>query len=178
VDGSAWVSLVLLGLLAIGSVVGLFKGLIRQVVELAGMVVSFLLATLFAGWLANALARHTSLPYSPSLVIAFLLVFIAGMVAFHFLAAWIQKLVQMTFLGWFDRLCGALLGLIVGLIVTSLLLSVALELPLPREVHLSMERSSVALFVRPIAPWLFDAVFSHGERGIDYDAIFKRGGTV
>ena len=177
-DGSAWVSLVLLGLLAIGSVVGLFKGLIRQVVELAGMVVSFLLATLFAGWLANALARHTPLPYSPSLVIAFLLVFIAGMVVFHFLAAWIQKLVQMTFLGWFDRLCGALLGLIVGLIVTSLLLSVALELPLPREVHLSMERSSVALFVRPIAPWLFDAVFSHGERGIDYDAIFKRGGTV
>jgi hypothetical protein len=34
------------------------------------------------------------------------------------------------------------------------------------------------LFVRPIAPWLFDFVFSHGPRGVDYRSIFKRGGPI
>lgn len=177
-EASAIVSAVLLVILAAGAIAGLTKGLIRQVVELVGLIGSFFIAIFFAGWLAALMQEHMSLSYSPSLVIAFLVLFITGLVAFHFLAMSIQKLIRMTFLGWVDRLCGAALGLIIGMLTASLLISVTLELPVSREVRRTIERSSVCMFVRPMAPWLFDFVFSHGERGVNYRSIFKRGGPV
>ena len=75
--------------------------LVRQVLELGGLIASFMLAILFSGWLAETLQEHTSLPYSPSLIISFVVLFIAGLVAIHFIATAVQKLVRMMFLGWF-----------------------------------------------------------------------------
>ena len=177
-EASAIVSAVLLVILAAGVIAGLVKGLIRQVVELIGLVGSFFIAIFFAGWLAELLQDHLSLSYSPSVVIAFLVIFIAGLIGFHFLAISIQKLIRMTFLGWVDRFCGGALGLIIGMLVASLLVTVTLELPVSTNVRRTIERSSVCMFVRPMAPWLFDFVFSHGDRGINYRSIFKRGGPV
>lgn len=177
-DASAVVSAVLLLILAAGVVAGLVKGLIRQVVELVGLVGSFFIAVFFAGWLAEVLQEHLSLSYSPSVVVSFLVIFVAGLVGFHFLAISIQKLVRMTFLGWVDRFCGGALGLIVGMLVASLLVTVTLELPVSAQVRRTIERSNVCMFVRPMAPWLFDVVFSHGARGVSYRSIFKRGGPV
>lgn len=177
-DASAIVSAVLLAILAVGVIAGLVKGLIRQVVELLGIIGSFFIAMFFAGWLASVLQEHLSLAYSPSLVVAFLAIFIAGMIAFHFLAISIQKVIRMTFLGWVDRLCGGALGLIIGMLITSMLIAVTLELPVSRQVRHTIERSTVCMFVRPMAPWLFNIVFSHGDRGVDYRSIFKRGGQV
>lgn len=174
----AVVNVVLLAILAVGAIAGLVKGLIRQVIELVGIVAAFFIAVLFAGWLAGIFEEHLSLPYSPSLVVAFLVLFIAGVIAFHFVAVSLQKLIHMTFLGWVDRLCGAMLGLIIGMIVSSLLVSAVLELPVSKDVRRAVERSSVSMFVRPIAPWLFDFVFSHGDRGVDFESIFKRGGLI
>jgi membrane protein required for colicin V production len=177
-EAYAVVNVALLAILAVGTIVGLAKGLIRQVIELAGIIGSFFVAVLFAGWLAAVFQKHLSLPYSPSLVIAFLVIFIVGMIAFHFLAISLQKLIHMTFLGWVDRLCGAMLGLIIGMIISSLLVSAVLELPVSKDVRRAVERSSVSMFVRPVAPWLFDVVFSHGRHGIDYESIFKHGGPI
>ena len=174
----AVVNVVLLAILAIGTIAGLVKGLIRQVIELAGIIASFFVAVLFAGWLAAVFQEYVSIPYSPSLVISFVIIFIAGMIAFHFVAITLQKLIHMTFLGWVDRLCGAMLGLIIGMIISSLLVSAVLELPVSKDVRRAVERSGVGMFVRPIAPWLFDVVFSHGKHGIDYESIFKRGGPI
>jgi uncharacterized membrane protein required for colicin V production len=158
--------------------VGLAKGLVRQVIELVGIVASFVLAIVFAGWLAETLRMHTPIPYSPSLVVAFVALLVAGIVASHFIAVGVQKVVRMTFMGWFDRLCGAALGLIVGLILASLLVTVVLELPLSATTRGHIETSEVCVFVRPIAPRIFNAIFSHGPSGIAYDSVFKRGGPI
>jgi len=177
-EGFAIVNVILLSILAVGTIAGLTKGLVRQVIELIGIVGSFFIAVLFAGWLAAILQEHISLPYSPSLVIAALAIFVAGVIGFHFLAISIRKLVHLTFLGWVDRLCGGILGLIIGMIVTSLLVWAALELPVSKDVRRAVENSTVSMFVQPIAPWVFDVVFSHGDRGIDFHSIFKRGGPI
>jgi membrane protein required for colicin V production len=177
-EGYVIVNVAILAILAVGTIAGLTKGLIRQVVELVGIIGSFMIAVLFAGWLAAILQERFSVPYSPSLVVAFVAIFIAGMVAFHFVAISLRKLIHMTFLGWVDRMCGGILGLIIGMIVSSLLVSVVLELPVSKNVRRAVERSEVSIFVRPIAPWLFDFVFAHGQRGVDYRSIFKRGGPI
>jgi uncharacterized membrane protein required for colicin V production len=172
------IDVLLMVVLAVATIVGLVKGLVRQVIELAGIVAAFVLAMIFAGWLAETLRLHTPLPYSPSLVVAFALLLIAGIMASHFIAMGVQKVVRMTFLGWFDRLCGAALGLVVGLILASLLVSVALELPVSGKIEGNIRNSEVGTFVRPIAPRIFDALLSHGPSGIAYDSIFKGGGPI
>ncbi|MGD8413865.1 MAG: CvpA family protein [Candidatus Latescibacterota bacterium] len=177
-EGFAVVNMILLSILTVGTIAGLVKGLVRQVIELVGIVVSFFIAVLFAGWLAAILQEHTALPYSPSLVIAALAIFVGGTVGFHFLAMSIRKLVHLTFLGWVDRMCGGILGLIIGMIVASLLVWAALELPVSNQVRRAVENSSVSMFVQPIAPWLFDFVFEHGDKGIDFHSIFKRSNPI
>jgi len=89
-EGFAIVNIILLSILAVGTIAGLTKGLVRQVIELIGIVGSFFIAVLFAGWLAAILHEHVSLPYSPSLVLAALAIFIAGIIGFHFLAVSIR----------------------------------------------------------------------------------------
>jgi membrane protein required for colicin V production len=169
---------VLIGILAIGTLTGLRKGLVRQVIELIGVVGSFFIAIFFSGGLAFLLQEQMGIPYSPALVVGFLLLLIGGMIAFHFFAILVQKFINTTFLGWIDRFCGAAVGLIVALLISSLLVSAALELPVSGEARRDIEDAEMSLFVRPIAPWLFDTVFDHGPRGVAYDEIFRNGGPI
>lgn len=168
----------LVGVLAIGLIAGMVKGLVRQVIELVGVVASFFVAILFSGWLATILLEHVSIPYSASLVVAFLLISIGGMVGFHFIALAVQRIVHMTFLGWVDRFCGAMVGVILAMLIASLIIGAVLELPIAHDLKSDIATAEVSLFVRPMAPWLFDAVFNHGGDGIAFDKIFKGGGPI
>jgi membrane protein required for colicin V production len=175
VDPVQLIDIVVLAVLAIAAMVGLVKGLVRQVIELVGIVAAFVLATIFAGWLAEALRLHTPLPYSPSLVVAFVLLLIGGIIASHFIALMVQKLIRMTFLGWFDRLCGAALGLVVGAVLASLLVSVTLELPVSGRARGHIRSSQACQFVQPIAPTIFNAILSRVPGRLSFDNIFRRG---
>lgn len=158
-DDTTIVNIVLVGVMAVGTIAGGIKGFVRQVIELVGLVVSFFVAAVLASWLASFLAHHTSVPRDPALVMGFLAVFVGGLVAFHFVAISAQRLIHTTFFGWFDRACGATIGLLAATLVASVLTSVALELPVSDRVRSSVEASSVGLFVQPIAGWLFRSVF-------------------
>jgi uncharacterized membrane protein required for colicin V production len=164
-DGATILSIVTLGVLAIGAITGAIKGFARQIIELIGLVVSFLVAAVLSSWVAAFLANHSSIPYAPSLVIAFILVFVAGMIAFHFVAIAIQKLIHTSMLGWLDRACGAALGLVAATLIVSILATFALDLPLSRDMRRALDSSSVVNFVQPIAGWLFDMAIPQGAKG-------------
>jgi len=169
---------ILIGMLVFGAVVGLVKGLVRQLIELVGVIGSFFIAMLFSRWLAEALEAHTAISYSPALVVSFLLLLAAGIIGLHFVAVAVHNLVHMTFLGWVDRFSGAALGLIVAMLVSSTLVTITLQIPVPDTVHQAVEHSNVGAFLQPIAPWLFDAVFSHGRHGLSFEDIFRRGSLL
>jgi membrane protein required for colicin V production len=153
------ISVVLLGVLAIGAIAGGSKGFLRQIIELVGLVVSFFVAAVIASWLAGQLSRLASLPHAPALVIAFLAVFIGGLVAFHFVAISAQRMAHMSILGWLDRLAGAVLGLVAATLLASVATTILFELPISDGMRSGLEGSPVCAFVQPIAGWLFDAVF-------------------
>lgn len=157
------INIVLLGVLAIGAIAGATKGFARQVIELVGLVVSFFVAAVIASWLASQLARFTSLPHAPALVIAFIAVFVGGMVAFHFVAISAQRMVHTSLLGWLDRAAGAALGLVAAILVASVLTTLLFEVPVSGGFRASLEESSVCAFVQPVAGWLFNAVFPHDK---------------
>jgi len=157
-DGATIASIATLGVLAIGAITGGIKGFARQVIELVGLGVSFVVAAILASWLAALLGAHTSVPHAPALVISFVAMFISGLVAFHFVAISAQRLIHTSLLGWLDRACGAALGLIAATVVASVLATIALDLPLSDNLRASLDDSSVVAFVQPVAGWLLDLV--------------------
>lgn len=164
-DGATIASIVTLGFIAIGTISGAIKGFTRQIIELIGLVVSFLVAAVLSSWVATFLASNSAVPYSAALVVAFIVVFVAGLVAFHFVAIATQKLVHTSILGWLDRACGAALGLVAATLVASILATFALDLPLPSNLRRALDSSTVVNFVQPIAGWMFDLAIPHGRDG-------------
>ena len=164
-DGATIASIVTLGIIAIGTISGGIKGFARQIIELVGLVVSFLVAAVVASWAASFLAQNGSVSHAATLVIAFIVVFVAGLVAFHFVAIAAQKVIHTTLLGWLDRACGAALGLVAITLLVSILLTMAYDLPLSSELRRALDSSTVVNFVQPIAGWLFDLVIPHGRDG-------------
>jgi uncharacterized membrane protein required for colicin V production len=164
VDGATIASIVTLGVIAIGTISGGIKGLARQIIELVGLVVSFLVAAVVSTWLAALLHDHAHFPHAAALVISFVAVFVSGLVAFHFVAIAIQKLIHTSLLGWLDRACGAALGLVAATLIASIMATIALDMPLPDKLRTALDSSTVVNFVQPIAGWLFDLVVPGGSR--------------
>jgi membrane protein required for colicin V production len=165
VDGATVASIVALGFIAIGAITGGIKGFARQIIELIGLVVSFLVAAVAGSWVAAFLSSSTSIPHAPALVVAFIVLFVAGLVAFHFVAIAAQKVIHTSVLGWVDRMGGTVLGLVAATLVVSILATISYDLPLSGDLRRSLDESTVINFVQPIAGWLFDLAVPHGPDG-------------
>ncbi len=171
-------NIALVGVLIIGTAIGFAKGFLEQALEFLGVVVSFVVAVLLGGILANFAQHQFSTPYSPTLVVVSIVIFFAGLVITHLLARAIGRVVKMTLLGWVDRFAGAILGFLVAMVVASLLITVTLELPFSRNLQRDVQRASVSLFLRPIAGDIFNFLVAHGPRAVHFEEIFKEGDTI
>jgi uncharacterized membrane protein required for colicin V production len=172
------VNLTLFGVLFIGTFVGFAKGFLEQAVELVGAVGAFVLAILLAGGVARFAERHFDIAYSAALVISFILLVVAGLVATHFAALAIGRVVKMTILRMVDRFTGAVLGLITAMLVASLMITVTLEMPLSRSLRNDVAGASMSLFLRPMAGQMFNWVIDRTSGSIHFEDIFKRSNTV
>ena len=116
-----WVDWALIAVLTISVVVGLWRGLVFEVMALAGWVAAWFAAQ----WAAPEIAPH--LPIGSrggglNLGVAFLLAFVVALLVWTLLARLVRLLVQATPLSLPDRLFGAAFGVLRGAV---LLLAVA-----------------------------------------------------
>jgi len=114
-----WVTV---ALLVVCGVFGWRAGLVRRLIELAGLLVSIVVASRFSSAIAPWLDAHSAMDATTALLASYVLVFVAALVAVRLLAKGLAKLVHWTPLGWVDRVGGALCAVIMG----ALLLSVGL----------------------------------------------------
>ena len=112
----AWVDLLLLGVLLLSAVAGLWRGLLFELMSLAGWVVAYFAAH----WLAPELAPHLPVGTSGGAVnqsAAFVLAFAGVLIAWSLLARLLRLLLHATPLSLVDRLLGAVFGALRGLLV-------------------------------------------------------------
>jgi membrane protein required for colicin V production len=118
---------ILLGVLLASMMVGMWRGLVYEVLSLAGWVAAFILAQ----WLAaDAVAWLPFLQDAAAQVqfaVAFALVFVAALFAAGLLSWLVKKLVETVGLRPVDRALGGLFGLARGVLVL-LALTVVLQL--------------------------------------------------
>ncbi|MBL8338462.1 MAG: CvpA family protein [Rhodoferax sp.] len=136
------------GVLLLSMVVGAWRGLVYEVLSLAGWVAAFLLAQ----WLAPDVAAHLPMAGASELIryaAGFVLVFVVAVFAGSLLTWLISKLFQAVGLRPADRALGAAFGLLRGVVVLMVLCVVVSMSPLRTQ---GWWQASQA------APWVMAAV--------------------
>jgi membrane protein required for colicin V production len=98
--------------LAIATGIGVWKGIIRMALTLAGLILGIFLA----GRFYVPFSERLTLISSPTgaKIAAFLIIFIGIMVLAALLARLLEKATSAVMLGWVNRLVGGIIGFLVG----------------------------------------------------------------
>ena len=103
-----------------GIIRGISKGFLEQALSLAGIVLSVWAAFKFSALVCGWLKPYLSLSETTLNVVAFALILIAVSIVVLLVAKLLTKVLEMSMLGWLDKI----LGLVFALVVNGLLLGV------------------------------------------------------
>lgn len=140
----------LLGLVAISLLIGLWRGFIREVLDITVWALAFFIAFQFAGPVATLLDEQISVP-SARTAVAFGGLFLGVLILGGLITWLISKLVEKTGLTGSDRMLGGMFGLLRGVLLVIALVLVAGFTPLPQDPW--WEHSQVIQAVLPLADW-------------------------
>lgn len=138
---------VLLAILAISVVLGLLRGLLKEVLSLVAYASAFLAAIWWGPTVSDWFAQWISQPFV-SMALAYLGVFIAVLLSIGFINMALSALLSKTGLTPADHGLGAMFGLLRGVLFVLILVILAGYTPLPEE------------------PWWKNAMFSKQVVGV------------
>lgn len=127
-----WFDYAVIALLALSAVLGIWRGLVREVFALGGWIAAFVVAMLFAGEAGELLPAGSATPFVRAAfagVVIFLVVLIGCGVAGMLLA----KVMRLAGLGLADRTLGGVFGFARGALISLLLVLAAGLTAIPRE---------------------------------------------
>ena len=148
-----WLDYAVLGVLVLSIAWGVWRGLVREIMSLAGWVIAFLAANLFAAPLAEHLP--IARPEYRSLA-AFVAIFFVTLIICTLGAVWLSKVLHAAGLGGLDRTLGALFGLLRALIIVLAFALAAGFTGFPRTAAWkdSLAGSQLAAAASALRPWL------------------------
>ena len=121
-----------LAILVLSILLSMVRGVVREVLSLAGWVVAFMVANSFAAGFAPLLPSSVS-GESLRLLLAFAALFLSSLLAMGLITMLISALVKTVGLGFADRFMGSLFGFARGLLVVLLMVLAAGFTALPQE---------------------------------------------
>jgi membrane protein required for colicin V production len=111
-----WLDYAVFGVMGASILWGAWRGLVREVISVAGWVIAFLAANLFAGPLGESLPQSIPGPELRVLV-AFIGIFLLSLIGTTLVALLLSKLAKAAGLGGLDRALGALFGFARGVLM-------------------------------------------------------------
>src|SRR5437868_13949970 len=103
----SWLDYALIAIIVVSVAWGVWRGLVREVVSLAGWVIAFLAANLLAGPLGERLPESIARP-ELRVLLAFVGVFVVSLIVTSLAGLLLSKIMQAVGLGGIDRALGAL----------------------------------------------------------------------
>lgn len=123
---------VVLGIIGVSMLLGLIRGLVREVIALGSWVVAFVVSSAYGGAVAPLLAQQIP-DESWRVLAAVVIVFVVVLVAMNIGAMLASKLIKSAGLAVEDRLLGGVFGLARGVLVVLVLVLGAGLTVLPRQ---------------------------------------------
>lgn len=109
---------------------GIFRGLVKEVASIIGVLGGFYAAYTYYPLVAKPLSKWI-VDTGYLNILSFLIIFCGIFLVISILGVIINYILKIAFLGWFDRFCGALFGTVKGILIVSVLL-IALTSFLPK----------------------------------------------
>jgi membrane protein required for colicin V production len=155
-----WLDYGVIAVLLLSIAWGAWRGLVHEVLSLAGWIMAFLAANLLAAPLSETFPANMRPEFR--VVGAFLLVFVATLVLVTLLTALVTKFIRVSVLQSLDRWLGALFGLMRGLVLVVAFAVVAglTSFPTTPVWKDSATGYSLAQTVIQLKPWLPPALAS------------------
>lgn len=144
IAGFSWVDWALAAVLLLSVVVGMWRGLVYEVLSLIGWVVAFVVAQAY-GAAVSAWLPFGAPGSMTRLAAAFALTFFGALVAWTLLAKLARLLISATPLSVLDRALGAGFGLVRGLVVLLAVTLVVMLTPAARSPAWQASRGAVWL---------------------------------
>lgn len=127
-----WIDIVIVTVIALSTLVSLFRGVVKELLSLAVWVLSFWLA--FHYFYPVSGLFEELIPYQNARIgAAFLLILITAMVAGMLLTGLMTRLVQASGMGATDRMLGGFFGLLRGIVVVGVAIMLAALTPLAQD---------------------------------------------
>ena len=166
-----WV-LVALAAIFIFGILGFKDGVVKRILEIAGVLVTLILTARFASAVQPTIVDKTGLHEGPALLLTWGLLFFVGLVLSRILANVVRRMVRLTVLGWLDKWGGAIVGLAFGLLVTSALLVAASQVPGGERIQAAYDRVPLGRFIFYAAPTVY--LEARRVAGGDVDEVWNR----
>lgn len=108
-----------------GIILGFAKGFVIQLVSLASLFISAIVAGRFSGPASEWVTAHLDWGETPAKIVCYALVFIVCALLLSLAAKLVTKLVSAASLGWLNRLAGVLFSVVVTALLLGLIISLA-----------------------------------------------------
>jgi uncharacterized protein YjbJ (UPF0337 family) len=164
--------IIALAVILLFGVLGYRDGVVKRIIEIAGVFVALYLTARFATAVAPWVMEQTGVGESPALLLTWAGLFILGLVLSRLLALVLSKLIRLTILGPLDKFGGALVGLAFGTLLVSVLLLAGSQAPGGDKIQSSFDRTAPGRFIYYAAPNIYRAV--RGLGGGEADDIWNR----
>lgn len=142
------IDIILGGLLAFGLIKGLMKGLFVELASVVSLLLGIFIAVKFSGFVGTLLDGHLGNPKYASIT-AFVITFLAAVVAIFLLAKAFTKVADFSGLGWLNRALGGLFGGIKMALILSVVLNFFVKLNSTNALA-SQEAIENSIFFNPI----------------------------
>ncbi|MSP03254.1 MAG: CvpA family protein [Acetobacteraceae bacterium] len=110
------VDLVVLGVLALSGLIAFMRGIVREILSIAGWVGAALVATTFVSYLRPFVGRYMPSPEWTDPV-SYIALFLVSLIVFSILAKMVSNAVRSSAVGGIDRSLGLVFGLARGAVV-------------------------------------------------------------
>ncbi len=115
--------MLIIAILAFCVIRGVFRGLIKEMSSIIGVLAGFYAAYSYYMVIARLLSRWISSATYLN-ILSFLIIFCMVFFVVSILGVVIKYVLDIAFMGWFDRVCGAVFGIMKGVLIVSVLLIV------------------------------------------------------
>ncbi len=131
-DSFVWADWVIIGIIAISTIVSLIRGFVKEALSLASWIVAFIIARTFYTHLATLFEEVINTP-SLRLLAAFVLLFVVALIVGSLINHLISAIVKSTGLSGTDRMLGMVFGLVRGVILIVVIVALARLTPLAQD---------------------------------------------
>ena len=155
----------ILTILLVSLLLGLWRGLVYEVLSLAGWPIAFMLSKLFVNSIMPLLPLQQE---AMRIAVAYIVVFAAALIVWGVLVWLLVRLVKAVMLGWLDSVMGGLFGVLRGgLVILALVWLAGLthipDRPFWHNAHTSKIAEDVALLTKA---WLPDNIARRIRYGV------------